>query len=89
MLRLTVIAPKLAPGSFSTMKQVMPSSVRAASATSPARWPLVTQVLVPVITYSSPSRAALQVSALVSVPASGSDSDSAPRISPAASRGSH
>jgi len=90
MLRLTVIPPKLAaPGSFSTMKHVMPSSVRAASATSPARWPFVTHVFVPVITYSSPSRAALHVSALVSVPASGSESESAPRISPAASRGNH
>ena len=46
------------PGSFSTMKQVMPSSVRAASATSPARSPLVTHIFVPLTTYSSPSRVA-------------------------------
>jgi hypothetical protein len=90
MLRLTEMPPHVAAsGSFSTMKQVMPSSVRAASATSPARWPLVTQVLVPVITYSSPSRTARHVIALVSLPASGSESERHPRISPVASRGSH
>ena len=42
------------------MKHVMPSSVRAASATIPARSPLVTHIFVPVITYSSPSRRARQ-----------------------------
>ena len=35
MLRETVMPSKVGPGSFSTMKQVMPSSVRAASATMP------------------------------------------------------
>ncbi len=90
MLRLTVIPPVCAaPGSFSTMKHVMPSSVRAARAMSPARWPFVTHVLVPVITYSSPSRTARHVIALVSVPASGSDNDRHPRISAVARRGSH
>ena len=76
------------PGSFSTMKAEMPSSVRAARATIPARSPLVTQALVPLTTYSSPSRAARQEMFRVSLPASGSDSDSAPRRSPVAMRGS-
>ena len=40
------------------MKHEMPSSVRAASATIPARSPLVTHIFVPLITYSSPSRVA-------------------------------
>ena len=66
----------------------MPSSVRAASATMPARSPLVTHALVPLTTYSSPSRTALQEMLRVSLPASGSDSDSAPRRSPAAIDGS-
>ena len=35
MLRLTVMPPNFGPGSFSTMKHEMPSSVRAASATMP------------------------------------------------------
>ena len=48
------------PGSFSTMKAEMPSSVRAARATRPARSPLVTHALVPLTTYSSPSRSARQ-----------------------------
>ena len=43
-------APEAAPGSFSTRKQVTPSGVRAARATSPARTPLVTHILVPSIT---------------------------------------
>ena len=88
MLRLTVTDPQRSPGSFSTMKQVMPSVVRAARATSPARTPFVTHVFVPVTTYSSPSRSARHFSALVSVPASGSESERQPRISPVASRGS-
>ena len=48
----------------------------------------MTHIFVPVIRYSSPSRTARHVIALVSLPASGSESDSAPRISPLASRGS-
>ena len=67
----------------------MPSSVRAASATTPARSPLVTHALVPLSTYSSPSRRALQAMLRVSLPASGSDRDSAPRRSPEAIAGSH
>ncbi len=67
----------------------MPSSVRAARATSPARSPLVTHALVPLTTYSSPSRSALQAMLRVSLPASGSESDSAPRRSPVAMTGSH
>ena len=66
----------------------MPSSVRAARATSPERSPLVTQALVPLITYSSPSRVARQEMLRVSLPASGSDSESAPRRSPEAITGS-
>ena len=42
--------PKRGPGSFSTMKQVMPSGVRAARATIPALSPLVTHILVPSMT---------------------------------------
>ena len=53
----------LGPGSFSTMKQVMPSGVLAASATTPARSPLVTHIFVPSMMYSSPSGVALQRSA--------------------------
>ena len=64
MLRLTRDAAERGPGSFSTMKQVMPSGVRAASATMPERSPLVTHILVPSMTYSSPSGVALQRSAL-------------------------
>ena len=89
MVRLTPIPPDRVPGRFSTMKQVTPSGVRAASATMPDRSPFVTHILVPSITYSSPSGVALQRSAFVSLPASGSDSDSAPRTSPAAMGGSH
>ena len=83
----TVIPPNVGPGSFSTMKQVMPSSVRAASATMPARSPLVTHVLVPLITYSSPSRRARHEMFRVSLPASGSDSDRHPRGAPCARPG--
>ena len=79
--------PNAAPGSFSTMKQVMPSGVLAARATMAARSPLVTHIFVPLMTYSSPSGAALQRIAWVSLPASGSDSENAPRISPVAMRG--
>ena len=57
------------------MKAEMPSSVRAASATMPARSPLVTHTLVPLTTYSSPSRAARHEMLRVSLPASGSESD--------------
>ena len=81
--------PNDGPGSFSTMKHVMPSDVRAASVTKPARSPLVTHVLVPSSTYSSPSGVALQRSDRVSLPASGSDRDRQPRNSPVAMRDSH
>ncbi len=84
----TVIPPNVGPGSFSTMKQVMPSSVRAASATIPARSPFVTHIFVPVMTYSSPSRTARHAMLRVSLPASDSDSERQPRSSPVASRGS-
>ena len=76
------------PGSFSTMNAEMPSSVRAASATMAARSPFVTHAFVPLSTYSSPSRCALQAMLRVSLPASGSDSDRAPRRSPVAIDGS-
>ena len=82
MLRLTVMPPHVGPGSFSTMKHEMPSSVRAASATMPARSPFVTHIFVPVITYSSPSRTARHEMLRVSLPASDSDSDRQPRSSP-------
>src|SRR5262245_15937614 len=88
MLRLTVMPPNFGPGSFSTMRHEMPSSVRAASATTPARSPFVTHILVPVMTYSSPSRTARHAMLRVSLPASDSDSDKQPRTSPVASRGS-
>ena len=65
-----------------------PSGVRAASATTPARSPLVTHILVPATTYSSPSGVALHRKALVSLPASGSDSERQPRTSAVASFGS-
>ena len=80
--------PLFGPGSFSTMKQHTPASVRAASATMSARSPLVTHIFVPSITYSSPSRTALHERLRVSLPASDSESDRQPRISPVASRGS-
>ncbi len=79
---------KVGPGSFSTTKVEMPSSVRAARATMPARSPLVTHAFTPSRTYSSPSRTALQEMLRVSLPASGSESDRAPRRSPAAICGS-
>src|SRR4051794_29728203 len=88
MLRLTVIPPNFGPGSFSTMKQHTPASVRAARATMSARSPFVTHILVPSITYSSPSRTALHARLRVSLPASDSESERQPRISPDASRGS-
>ena len=66
----------------------MPSSVRAARATTAARSPLVTQAFVPLSTYSSPSRRALHEMLRVSLPASGSDRDRAPRRSPVAIDGS-
>ena len=78
------------PGSFSTMKQVMPSG-RARRQRHDAR-PLavghphlgaVDDVLVAV------GRGLLHRSAFVSLPASGSDNDRAPRMSPAAMGGSH
>src|SRR3954447_19937078 len=47
--------PNDEPGSFSMMKQVMPSGVFAASATSPARSPFVTHIFVPLRMYSLPS----------------------------------
>ena len=76
------------PGSFSTTNVEMPSSVRATSATSAARSPLVTHALVPSTMYSSPSRTALHEMLRVSLPASGSDNDRAPRRSPVAIDGS-
>ncbi len=79
--------PERGPGSFSTMKAEMPSSVRAANATIDARSPLVTQALVPSTTYSSPSRRARHEMFRVSLPASGSESERAPRRSPEASEG--
>src|SRR6266568_150337 len=80
MVRLTVIPPNFGPGSFSTMKHVMPSGARAAKVTRLARSPLVTHILVPSITYSSPSGVALHRSACVSLPASGSDKDRQPPL---------
>ncbi len=65
----------------------MPSSVRTARATTPARSPLVTHIFVPVTTYSSPSRTALHERFRVSLPASDSESERQPRISPVAMRG--
>ena len=44
---LTEMPSNVGPGSFSTMNAEMPSSVRAASATMPARSPFVTHALVP------------------------------------------
>ena len=100
--RLEALVPELAdaparprshrsdgPGSFSTMKHVMPSGVLAASATSSARSPLVTHIFVPLTMYSSPSGTALQRMACVSLPASGSLSENAARRSPVAIFGSH
>ena len=66
----------------------MPSSVRAASATMDDSSPLVTQALHPLRMYSSPSRWARHEMLRVSLPASGSESDRAPRFSPVAIIGS-
>jgi hypothetical protein len=68
-----------------------PSSVRARSATRLDVAPLVSHIFWPVITYSSPfslfsSRAAVRIAA-TSEPRSGSDMESALRISPVAIRG--
>ena len=54
-----------------------------------ARSPLVTQVLVPLTIHSSPSRVTRHEMLRVSVPASGSESERAPRFAPAARSGSH
>jgi hypothetical protein len=90
MFLVAVMPSKRSPGSFSTMKQLMPSGVRAASATTPARTPFVTHIFVPSTTYSSPSGVARQRSAWVSLPASGSESDRHPPLaaspSPAGAR---
>jgi hypothetical protein len=88
ILRLTAMPPKRGPGSFSTIRHEMPSSVRTASATMPARSPLVTHIFVPVTTYSSPSRTARHDRLRVSLPASASESERQPRSSPVAMRGS-
>ena len=88
MFLLTVIPSNVGPGSFSTINAEMPSSVRAASATMPARSPLVTHAFVPLMTYSSPSRVARQDMLRVSLPASGSESERPPRRSPVAMVGS-
>ena len=53
-----------------------------------ARSPLVTQALLPLRTYSSPSRCALHEMLRVSLPASGYERESAPRRSPEAMAGS-
>ena len=84
MCLLTAMPSKCGPGSFSTMKAVMPSSARAASSTMEARSPLVTQALLPLRTYSSPSRSARHEMFRVSLPASGSESERRP---PSFSRG--
>jgi hypothetical protein len=89
ILRLTRMPPNSGPGSLPKMKQVMPSGVRAARATTPARSPFVTHIFVPLMTYSSPSGTALLRRACESLPESGSDREKAPRISPVAMRGSH
>ena len=80
--------PWVGPGSFSTRKQVIRSSgVRASSMTSDARTPLVTHILVPLMTHSSPSGTARQRSAPASLPESGSDSEKAARNEPSTMRG--
>src|SRR5262245_563353 len=84
-----VTPPDSRPGDFSTTNALIPSSVRAASSTSDARSPFVTHVFVPLTLHSSPSRSTRHEMLRVSVPASGSDNDSAPRLEPDASSGSH
>ena len=69
------------------MNAEMPSSVRAASATKLGPLAVGDPGLRAVDTYSSPSRAARQEMLRVSLPASGSDRESAPRRSPEASDG--
>jgi hypothetical protein len=74
MVRDTLMPSKAGPGSFSTQKAVIfPSGVRASSMTRDERSPLVTHILVPSMTYSSPSGVALQRSAPASLPLSGSE----------------
>ena len=71
------------------MKQVMPSGVLAASATSPARSPLVTHIFVPLRTYSSPSGVGLAPDRLGVAAGVGLGQAKAARSSPVAIRGSH
>ena len=78
----------MTPGSFSTRKQVIRSSgVLANNITKDARVPFVTHIFVPLITHSSPSFSALQRSAPVSLPASGSEREKAARKEPSHIRG--
>ena len=67
---------------------MIPSAVHAARATTLERTPLVTHILVPLSTHSSPSRSARQRICRVSLPASASDNDSAARCAPLAIGGS-
>src|SRR5207237_2214198 len=82
------------PGSFSATKQVSPrclgsafGSVRTSTNTSPARRPLVTHILVPLISYvSSSTFLALVLIAATSAPSSVSERETAALISPVAIR---
>lgn len=65
------------------------SSVRAKSSTTSAQVPLVMNILVPLMTYESPSRTAFVVRFPASEPVPGSVRPKQPIASPAVSRGNH
>ena len=86
---------RIAPGVFSSSRQVMPrcggsasGSVFTSSAIRPARSPLACQRFSPVTTHSSPSRTARVRMACTSEPQCGSVIENAARSSPLARRGS-
>src|SRR3990172_4704469 len=90
---LSSLGPMLSPGvSRSTRKAVVPlalfvGSVMAMTTNTPARVPLVMNILAPFITHSSPLGSAVVDMLAASEPQPGSVRHQAPRYSPAARGG--
>src|SRR6476661_3285739 len=82
--------PTTKPGVLvSTQKAVGPLSVRASTLQTSAMGPLVMKILVPLRTYSSPSRTAVVRNDAASLPDSGSVDAHAPMYVPSHRPGSH